>query len=451
MSNDTLTSLQKAFDEAGPINRGATIDDFRAYLPGHGYIFMPCCEIWPAASVNAVLGPQPAVTPTGKPILKNGNPVMIQANVWLDQNRPAHQMTWCPGQPTLISDRLVVDGGWIERDGVTCFNLYRPPRIKLGDKNKAGPWLDHMHKLLDADDAKHSIKWFAHRVQFPQIKINHALVWSGLQGIGKDSAIEPLKRAIGPWNFHEVSPTQMLGRFNGFVKSVVLRINEGRDLGEIDRFKFYEHAKGYLAAPPDVLRCDEKHLREHYVFNVMGVIITTNHKTDGLYLPADDRRHYVAWSHLTKEDFPDSYWKTLWNWYENDGGYGHVTAYLSELDISDFDPKAPPPKTSTFWEIVSVNQAPEDGELMDVIDDLGNPDALTLARLITAATGDTAVWLLDRKNRRAVPHRLEKCGYVAVRGPWDGQWKINNKRQTIYAKAKLSPRDRETAARKLVF
>jgi hypothetical protein len=33
------------------------------------------------------------------------------------------------------------------------------------------------------------------------------------------------------------------------------------------------------------------------VFNCLGFIITTNYKTDGIYLPADDRRHYVAWSH----------------------------------------------------------------------------------------------------------------------------------------------------------
>ena len=27
------------------------------------------------------------------------------------------------------------------------------------------------------------------------------------------------------------------------------------------------------------------------------------------------------------------------------GGFEHVAAYLGELDISGFDPKAPPPKT----------------------------------------------------------------------------------------------------------
>jgi hypothetical protein len=52
---------------------------------------------------------------------------------------------------------------------------------------------------------------------------------------------------------------------------------------------------------------DEKNLREHSVFNVCGVIVTTNHKADGIYLPADDRRHFVAWSPLVKEDFTLDY------------------------------------------------------------------------------------------------------------------------------------------------
>jgi hypothetical protein len=68
------------------------------------------------------------------------------------------------------------------------------------------------------------------------------------------------------------------------------------------------------------------------------VIITTNHKTDGIYLPADDRRHFVAWSDLDKDDFPESYWNALWAWYEA-GGFGHVAAYLSALDLSLFNPK----------------------------------------------------------------------------------------------------------------
>jgi hypothetical protein len=102
-------------------------------------------------------------------------------------------------------------------------------------------------------------------VQRPQVKINHALVLGGLQGIGKDTLLQPVKRAAGPWNVSEVSPQHMLGRFNGFLKSVILRVNEARDLGEVNRFAFYDHLKAYTAAPPDVLRVDEKNLREYSV------------------------------------------------------------------------------------------------------------------------------------------------------------------------------------------
>jgi hypothetical protein len=278
------------------------------------------------------------------------------------------------------------------------------------------------------------------------VKINHALVLGGVQGIGKDTLLEPLKRAVGSDNFAEVSPQHMLGRFNGFLKSVILRISEARDLGEYDRFKFYDHLKTYIAAPPDVLRIDEKHLREYPIPNVCGVIVTTNYKTDGIYLPADDRRHFVAWSELTKDDFTAEYWTHLWRWYEN-GGDGHVAAYLAQLDLSDFDPKTPPPKTQAFWEIVDSSRAPEDAEMQDAIDALGNPDALTLPEIIAYATPEFAEFLRDRRNARRIPHRLEACGYIAVRNDAskDGRWKVSGRNQTIYANAALSLRDRVAA------
>jgi hypothetical protein len=82
----------------------------------------------------------------------------------------------------------------------------------------------------------------------------------------------------------------------------------------------------------------------------------------------------VAWSDLAKEDFSSNYWAKLWGWYAK-GGDRHLAAYLAQLDISAFDPKAPPPKTAAFWDIVDANRAPEDAELADALDRLGNPDA----------------------------------------------------------------------------
>jgi Family of unknown function (DUF5906) len=451
------TDRQKRNGEASEGSEAAyqsgtvSIEDFHAYMPMHKYIFEPSGELWPAASIDSRLPGRQRLKPDGTQLLDNeGKPKVIKASRWLDQNKPVEQMTWAPGLPALIRNRLISEGGWIERNGVTCFNLYRPPIIELGKATEASPWLSHVSKVF-GNDSEHILRWLAHRVQRPADKINHALVLGGAQGIGKDTLLEPVKRAIGPWNFSEVSPQHMLGRFNGFLRSVILRVSEARDLGDIDRFQFYDHMKAYTAAPPDVLRVDEKNLREYTLSNCVGIIITTNHKTDGIFLPPDDRRHFVAWSDLTKEDFGTGYWSNLWSWYR-DGGDRHVAALLAEYDLADFDPKAPPPKTHAYWEIVDASRASEDAEMADVIDALGSPAALTLAQIAGRAQGDFAEWLRDRRNARKIPHRLEDCGYVAVRneGPKDGLWKIGGKRQVIYAKAELPVRERIAAASDLI-
>lgn len=430
-----------------PGSKGVNVDDFRAYMPTHSYIFMPSGEMWPATSVNSRIPPIPLFDKKGNPVLdKKGEQVEQAANQWLDQNRPVEQVTWAPGDPQVVRDRLISDGGWIDREGCNVFNLYRPPVSLPGDPAKAGKWIEHVREVYP-DDADHIIAWLAHRAQHPQDKINHAIVMGGAQGIGKDTILEPVKAAIGPWNFAEVSPQHMLGRFNGFVKSVILRVSEARDLGDVDRFAFYDHMKTYTAAPPDVLRVDEKHLREYSVFNVCGVIITTNHKSDGIYLPADDRRHYVAWSEAARDDFTPEYWTDLYGWYAK-GGTGHVVAYLRMLDLSAFDAKAPPRKTAAFWDIVTSNQAPEDAELFDALEKLAWPAATTVASITSVAASAFAEWINDRRNARRIPHRLEECGYRAARCPStaDGRWKVAGRNVVIYTRRELSIRDSIAAA-----
>jgi hypothetical protein len=211
-----------------------------------------------------------------------------------------------------------------------------------------------------------------------------------------------------------------------------------------------------------MLRVDEKHLREYSILNCTSIIITTNYKASGIYLPADDRRHYVAWSDRKAEDFTKQYWEDLWDWYENGDGFNHVVAYLNSLNLSGFSAKALPTKTAAFWEIVDASRVPEDAEMADVLDELAawhtsrgtkeRPDIVTILELASKAAlmGRTTFydWLTDRKNSKLIPHRFEACGYVAVRNDnaKDGLWKVKDKRQVIYAKAELTPSERVAKA-----
>jgi hypothetical protein len=412
------------------------------------FVFMPTRALWSKEAVNSVL---PGV-PTGAK--RNGKIETVKPATWLNQFRRVEQMTWAPGYGEIIEDRLVLEGGWADHPGAHALNLFLPSRIVLGDAAKAGPWIKHL-ELLYPDEANDITDWFAHRVQKPGEKINHALVMGGYQGIGKDWLLQALKLAVGPWNFQEISPIDLMGTYTPFVKAVVLRMSEAHDLGEsgrADRYKLYERVKSYAAAPPDTLPCVDKYIRRFYVPNVIGLAITTNHKTDGVHLSNDDRRHLVAWSYRTKEEFSASFWNEKWHWLLDEGGAGHVAAYLAQRDLSNFNPGGTPKETAAFFEIVNASAAPEDAELADALDELKRPDIVTLLDLTKTSCGAVLDWMLDRKHRRSLPYRLERCGYVACRNldAQDGLWKIHGRRQALYARTDLAPADQLGAARAYV-
>ena len=356
---------------------GVTIHDFYAYMPKHLYIFAPTGEMWPASSVNARLPRIPLKKKNGTPVRdKDGKPKYITPSRWLDKHRAVEQMTWAPGEPQTIVGRLVSDGGWIERDGVATFNLYRPPALVAQGNAASGgagsSWCGGSTLIMPPISSRSARTASSDRPS----KINHGLVLTGPPGIGKDTLLEPLKLGVGPWNFREVSPTDITSTYNDFMRSVVLRISEARDLGDINRYAFYESMKTIMAAPPDVTRVNGKYIPQHYVVNVTGVILTTNYPQDGLYLPPDDRRHYVAGTEVTKDDFEEGFWPEFWDWYRA-GGLEDVVAYLAQYDLSKFDPKKPPEKTEAFWHMVDGGMAPEVSELADVLDRLGTKEMPT--------------------------------------------------------------------------
>jgi hypothetical protein len=440
---DAIEDKLKSFGSADSVEdkreNPVKLEDFTAYRPKHTYIWRPTGEAWAAESINACIRP----IVVGKD--KDGKDKEISATKWLDQHSAVEQMTWMPGEEKIVRDRLIDDEAWRPFPGARVLNLYRPAII-VPKKGDATLWLNHVGAVF-GEDVSHIIKFLAQRVQKPGEKINHALGLGGAQGIGKDTLLEPVKQAVGPWNWQEVSPKQMMEtRFNGYLRSTVLRVSEARDLGESDRFAFYDHMKTVIAAPPNMHRVDEKNTPEHSVPNVCGVIITTNHKVGGIHLPEDDRRHFIGWSDLAEGHFSPEYFTKLHRWYAQ-GGNEIVAEYLMSLDISDFDPKAPPPKTEAFWEMVNASRPAENAELADVLDTMGRPAAITLDQVKQRSPQSLLAWLEDKKNSRAIPRRIEDCGYESVRNrdAKDGYWVIAGRRLPVYANKELSTQERLNA------
>ncbi len=118
---------------------------------------------------------------------------------------------------------------------------------------------------------------------------------------------------------------------------------------------------------------------------------------------------------------------------------------MQNLDLADFNPKAPPPQTSAFFEIVNASRTPEDAEFADALDVLAWPDAVTIdGHHRGDHASDFVDYLKDRRNSRRIPHRFEACGYTTVRNPdaEDGLWRLHGRRQVIYARNTLDLRRR---------
>ena len=397
-----------------------SIEDFVAFPPNNTFVYLPCREQWSAAAIDKVLPPQQDLDADGQPRRHLGKPVMIKASTWLMRHRRVEQMSWEPGAPMIIRDRIISGGvEWIDKPGANVLNTYKLPTLPLGDSSKAGRWVDHWRTIYP-DNADYIIKWLAHRVQHPGVKINHALLLgSEEQGVGKDTLLMGALYATGGGNFNVVKPKRLLSNYSNYVNCVVLHISEIKDTvtgdgDHVDRFALYDHLKDLIAAPPPVLHYSDKYKRGYDVTNCVGVVMTTNSKLGSIYVPDVDRRLYVAWTDFDgRKAFSEQYWKDFWRWYEHEGGFGHVAAYLHALDVSDFNPKAPPPQTDAWKRMVRHDQPVEEDELADAIDALGRPAALIIADLI--AHDVKLSWMIEPKTLRSVPYRLGRCGYDLLR------------------------------------
>jgi hypothetical protein len=401
----------------------------------------------------------------------------------LTNTRHAAIIAWCPGLELWVKDRLLVEGGWIDKTGANTINTYiEPPTMAAGDKDGAGRWIDLM-RLLFPNDADHLIKMLAHKVQYPGVKINHGIIMgSDEQGIGKDTLLEAIVRILGRWNVSDVTAVQAMDeKFNPHLESLLCRISEADDLGDDSKYAFYNRRKTWMVDPPSVLSVADKHVKAHPVVNVTLVITSSNHK-GGLYIDRKDRRDYVAWSDVRQADFAPEFFTEFYAWYDN-GGVENVNAYLRSLDLSTgewaFDPKSPPPKTPAWQEIVNADTSTSTTELDDLInymeceldldDDVRDlldysgeerPAVFTIKGLITAAShpdvdgrfDDALAMLEDNRQAKALSHKLARSGYTPVTNDTakDGLWRVAGRRTVIYARSDLSMSERTEAAEKLV-
>lgn len=392
-----------------------------------------------------------------------------------ENNQFVESSVWWPGEPQFVKDWMInAEGMLFKARGARLLNVYREPPVVVGDPAAASRWVAHVVRLWPEPL---TYNWFfdycAHMMQRPGEKCNAGIVLGGAPGIGKDAALCPLKMAL-EWNVKDIGPDDVLSDFNSWVQTVLLVINEVRATQtEFHATDFYNKLLPVLAAPPDLLRLNDKSVKARYVKNLLRVVMTTNDPM-AMFIPADDRRLFIMQSSLTPlwhvaAGMPN-YFAELFGWIEG-GGWQHVAAWLAARDISKFNPKAKPPVTRAkdaitgSW-VVNIDDAVgfalERLHDPDMVEKLGEPEVLFLKELIDCQFDRKEEMEQLARASRKLPFRMRKSGYVLITLPegegQDGRWYFPPPKNApsgtrgyrtaqAYARECLSPQDALAAVR----
>jgi hypothetical protein len=286
----------------------------------------------------------------------------IEASVSYDENRQAKgarsltAITYAAGESVLVT-----------RDGLVYGNRWRNqrPTPMPGD---AGPWLRHLERMIpNADERAHFLSALAHKVQYPGIKINHAILLGGNHGSGKDTLMAPFLWSIGgptKSNCSTVKNDELTSQWGYALECEVMEIIELRQAEIKDRRAIENTMKPIIAAPPELLPVNRKGLHPYMALNRIFVVAYTNER-GAISLPSEDRRWFVLWCEADRLPVADA--DALWNWYKNQNGFGAVAHYLMTYDVSAWSPTAPPPMTEAKAILIDAAMSPAEAVLLEKI------------------------------------------------------------------------------------
>jgi hypothetical protein len=286
---------------------------------------------------------------------------VCEASVSFDELRQEN------GAPALVGITYAAgDTVLVSRGGDVYGNRWRDAR-PVAVKGDVTPWLEHCRNLVpDAEALEHCFNVMAYKLQHPQIKINHAVLHTGLQGSGKDTMWHPFIWAVcGPNSVNRglLDSDTMSSQFNYALESEILILNELREPDAKDRRALANKLKPIIAAPPEYLSINRKGLKPYDMVNRCLVIAFSNDAVP-ITLDSQDRRWFALKSNAPRMA-PEVSAK-IWSWFAR-GGVAACAAWLYARDVSAFNPSAAPPVTEFKLTLVEQGMSANESYLVDLI------------------------------------------------------------------------------------
>lgn len=295
----------------------------------------------------------------------------VTASAWFDAHRELNKGVVVKGFAYVPGEAAVCI-----YDGTLYANRWRDGRGAVSSSVSAEPWLRHVERVVpNLIERNHLLDVMAFKLQNPSVKINHAVLLGGTPGCGKDTLFAPFIRAIcGPYerNKSTLDKDSLVSQFTYHYESEVVVVNELRPDDFKDRRQVENILKPVIAAPPEYLMVNRKGMHPYKAINRTLVVAFSNHK-DAIALTSDDRRWFVLWSPAPRMEEAQA--KALWSWLMDRGGFGAVSGWLMQRDVSAFNPGAMPPVTEAKRLMIEDARSPAEQFVIEQLESRVGPFA----------------------------------------------------------------------------
>jgi len=278
------------------------------------------------------------------------------ADAWTkwENRRKYDDIGYFPGDDPIVND-----------NGVDKINTW-PGYLCDPVEGNVKPFMDLMDFLFEGEPELKDwvIKWLAYPLQNPGSKVLTAvLLVSRRQGIGK-SFVGYIMGEIYGDNFSVIGQDELQSSYNDWVVSKTFVL--GEEITGNNSRREADRLKNMLTR--EVLNVSIKYQPGYKMSDCANYLFTSNH-VDALFLDDYDRRTLVH--EIKSKPKSDAWYKKIDKWRQSSAGPPALFYYLLNVDLSDFNPKAPAPASTAKSDMIALSKSDLDLSIMTLAE---NPD-----------------------------------------------------------------------------
>ena len=330
---------------------------------------------------------------------------------------PHGQMMLSPTMPKVMHRDYLAGVSQLilrETDGTLAVNLWQRGGV-IPAAGDATPILEFLERLIpDVPSREHVVRYLAHLVQHPAVKIEHGIIITGGYGTGKGTLHRIIAAIFGETNARKIEGVELGEPYTArLVDAQVLMIEEAHH-GE--RLEVFEKTKELLTA--EFYYAHDKHVRRFRGRTPRGMFLASNDAAP-IVLPRGDRRWFVCTTPETPETEEEktanrTFFKRLHDLLDRDDTTMAAFAeYLRMLPLDGFNAKGAPPMTKAKEAATEASRTPTAQVLAELIEVGAHPlhkDIVEVADVTHALKSSTWAANLERLSPRKVAKAMQDVG-----------------------------------------